>query len=176
MFKRVEKRKRRQEEEEALGLDSEMKAILGVHDTDSDESQSSDGSEGEDSALQGTEEEDNDAAELGESYTSEEDEDELANDMTLSSPSRALLEVGEEDMEEDEDDEEDDLVGEEPPLTVSEALSDPFYAVTQPTDAWACIVCPGKLLKTMVFRDTHSSSEVRCIRSLSLAPSLFDLG
>lgn len=40
MFKRVEKRRRKQEEEEALGLDGDMKEILGIQDTDSEESDS----------------------------------------------------------------------------------------------------------------------------------------
>ena len=40
MFKRVEKRSRKKAEEEELGLDENMKEILGMHDTDSDESDS----------------------------------------------------------------------------------------------------------------------------------------
>ncbi|KAJ7067115.1 hypothetical protein C8F01DRAFT_1120332 [Mycena amicta] len=38
MFKRVDKRRKRQEEEEELGIDGEMKEVLGLNDTDSDES------------------------------------------------------------------------------------------------------------------------------------------
>ncbi|KAF7336834.1 hypothetical protein MVEN_02119500 [Mycena venus] len=38
MFKRVEKRRKRQEEEEELGLDEDAKEVLGLNDTDSDES------------------------------------------------------------------------------------------------------------------------------------------
>jgi hypothetical protein len=48
MFKRVAKRVKRKEEEEALGLDEDMKEALGMHDTDSDESES-DSSEDDDS-------------------------------------------------------------------------------------------------------------------------------
>lgn len=40
MFKRVEKRRRKKVEEEELGLDEDMKEILGLQDTDSDESDS----------------------------------------------------------------------------------------------------------------------------------------
>ncbi|KAF8896466.1 hypothetical protein BD779DRAFT_587819 [Infundibulicybe gibba] len=40
MFKRIEKRRRKKEEEEDLGLDEDMKEVLGLHDTDSDESES----------------------------------------------------------------------------------------------------------------------------------------
>ncbi|KAI6108039.1 hypothetical protein F5141DRAFT_1120303 [Pisolithus sp. B1] len=38
MFKRVEKRRKRRDEEERLGLDEETKEILGLNETDSDES------------------------------------------------------------------------------------------------------------------------------------------
>ena len=37
MFKRVQKRQRKQEKEEELGLDSEIKEVLGLQDTDSEE-------------------------------------------------------------------------------------------------------------------------------------------
>ncbi|KAF9468000.1 hypothetical protein BDZ94DRAFT_1318120 [Collybia nuda] len=40
MFKRVEKRRRKRAEEEELGLDNNMKEVLGIHDTDSEESDS----------------------------------------------------------------------------------------------------------------------------------------
>jgi hypothetical protein len=40
MFKRVEKRRRKKVEEEELGIDEDMKEILGMHDTDSEESDS----------------------------------------------------------------------------------------------------------------------------------------
>jgi hypothetical protein len=54
MFKRVAKRAKRKEKEEALGLDEEMKEALGMHETDSEESDSSseDGS-GSDSERDG---------------------------------------------------------------------------------------------------------------------------
>lgn len=45
MFKRVEKRLRKKEDEEALGLDEDMKEVLGMQDTDSDESESDSESE-----------------------------------------------------------------------------------------------------------------------------------
>jgi hypothetical protein len=40
MFKRVEKRRRKKDEEDKLGLGDDMKEILGLQDTDSDESES----------------------------------------------------------------------------------------------------------------------------------------
>lgn len=40
MFKRVERKRKRREEEEELGLDEDTKEIMGLNDTDSDESDS----------------------------------------------------------------------------------------------------------------------------------------
>lgn len=40
MFKRVERKRKRREEEEELGLDQDTKEIMGLNDTDSDESDS----------------------------------------------------------------------------------------------------------------------------------------
>ncbi|KAI9567381.1 hypothetical protein HD554DRAFT_997196 [Boletus coccyginus] len=40
MFKRMERKRKRQEEEEELGLDEDTKEIMGLNDTDSDESDS----------------------------------------------------------------------------------------------------------------------------------------
>ena len=64
MFKRVEKRIWKKEKEEELGLDSEMKEVLGLQDTDSEESDSSsdndsDGSDSDDeeNAIEGNDEE-----------------------------------------------------------------------------------------------------------------------
>ncbi|KAF8720860.1 hypothetical protein AX14_010647 [Amanita brunnescens Koide BX004] len=40
MFKRIEKRLKRREEERQLGIDDETRDILGLNDTDSEESES----------------------------------------------------------------------------------------------------------------------------------------
>ncbi|KAF9267921.1 hypothetical protein L218DRAFT_955097 [Marasmius fiardii PR-910] len=48
MFKRVERKRKKREEEKALGLDEETKEIFGMHDTDSDESVSDSETTGED--------------------------------------------------------------------------------------------------------------------------------
>ncbi|KAG7089427.1 hypothetical protein E1B28_011113 [Marasmius oreades] len=53
MFKRVERKRKKREEEAALGLDEETKEVLGMHDTDSDESQSEIDSENEELANDG---------------------------------------------------------------------------------------------------------------------------
>jgi hypothetical protein len=69
MFKRVDKRRRKKAEEEKLGLDEEVKEILGIQDTDSEESVSeSESDEGE--------EEESAAEEEMNSGEDEEDEEE----------------------------------------------------------------------------------------------------
>lgn len=68
MFKRVDRRLKRKAEDEALGIDGELKQALGIPDTDSDESDSSSDSsedeaqaEEEEEDVGGTEDEDDDA-------------------------------------------------------------------------------------------------------------------
>jgi len=66
MFKRVEKRLKRKQHEDELGIDEEIKDILGLNNTDSDESSSDDDSdddpshgdllEDEDTGLDGADE------------------------------------------------------------------------------------------------------------------------
>ena len=149
MFKRVEKRIRKKEKEEELGLDGDMKEMLGMHDTDSDESESSS-------------DEDQDVAENDEG--SEVGEDEEEGD-----------EGGEEDASEDEDEDEDEGASvseeDEAPLTLSEALKDPLYLIEEEPEVKGCIVCPGKLLKNPVMIDVHLQSGV----SLLSAPKLLRL-
>jgi hypothetical protein len=136
MFKRVDKRRRKKEEEQKLGLDEGVKEILGIHDTDSEESDSdSDSDEGEE-----------------EESVAEES---VADDEEMNS--------GEED--EDEEEEED------PSITVSEALKDPLYIVSVLPDIKACIVCPGKLLKSTKMVELHRTSNA-CTLSLFTQPTL----
>lgn len=116
MFKRVEKRRRKEEDEDALGLNEEMKEIMGLQDTDSEESDS--GSEG-----------------------SGDNEDEI--------------------REEDEEDEVNSEDEELPPITIAEALVEPvFIAALEPTQ-YACVVCPGRVLKGSEMRQAHISSNVK---------------
>ncbi|TFK75172.1 hypothetical protein BDN72DRAFT_561700 [Pluteus cervinus] len=61
MFKRVQKRQKKKEEEEELGLDEEMKEIMGLQDTDSEESSSDSGNEGEEAQEDRQDEEDEEA-------------------------------------------------------------------------------------------------------------------
>ncbi|KAK0204819.1 hypothetical protein DFS33DRAFT_698842 [Desarmillaria ectypa] len=66
MFKRVDRRLKRKAEDEALGIDGELKQALGIPDTDSDESDSSSDSSGDEAQAEevvegDTEDEDDDA-------------------------------------------------------------------------------------------------------------------
>lgn len=132
MFKRVEKRRRKRQEEDDLGLDEEKKEILGIHDTDSDESDS--------------DSEDHQSTDGGE----EDDLDGFDGELS--------------DQEESEP-QSDDHVDEKPPITVQEALRDPLYIVSLQPVIKACIVCPGKLLKSTKMVDLHKKSNA-CMVSL----------
>ena len=127
MFKRVDKRRRKKEEEDKLGLDEEVKEILGIQDTDSEESES------------------------------DSEEEESVADEEMNS--------GEDEEKEEEDDEEDDDEGEDPSITVGQALKDPLYNISVLPDIKACIVCPGKLLKSVKMVQLHRTSNA-CTLSL----------
>lgn len=142
MFKRVEKRRLKKEEEEELGLDEDMKEILGMHDTDSEESASDSDDSGDD----------DDDKEEGQGDENEEQ-------------SGAEGESGAEDEEDDGEDEED------PNVTVTQALKDPVYVVSVLPEVKACIVCPGKLLKGAKMVQLHRISNA-CTLSLVHASAL----
>lgn len=135
MFKRVEKRRRRQEKEEALGLDSDLKEVLGLQDTDSDESDSSSDDQSDASDVEGDEAAPEDS---GAEAAGAEDED-----------------VGSADSSDDEDE-----VNEIPPMSVTEAVRDPVYLVSLDPEIKACILCAGKALKNPVMADVHKASKV----------------
>jgi hypothetical protein len=61
------------------------------------------------------------------------------------------MDSGEEDGDNEEDQDED-------PITVSQALKDPLYNVSVLPDVKACIVCPGKLLKSVKMVQLHRTS------------------
>lgn len=131
MFKRVEKRRLKKREEEELGIDEDMKEILGIHDTDSEESAS-----------------DSDSDSEGEE---DKEEDDIAADVDESG--------GEgQSATEEEDDDEDDEDAEDPNVTVRQALLDSVYVVSVLPEVKACVVCPGKLLKGVKMVQLHRIS------------------
>ncbi|KAI0833315.1 hypothetical protein BC628DRAFT_1414134 [Trametes gibbosa] len=152
MFKRVAKRIRKQEREEELGLDSEMKEVLGMNNIDSDDD-SSDSDAGESSG-------DGRPSKKARKDISDEDSDEESDEDE--SEEDEELDDGEDDgglvEEEDEDEEEDEEEDGEPPMSVSEALQSPLYIVSLEPEMKACIVCPGKLIKNPIMGDVHLKS------------------
>lgn len=85
----------------------------------------------------------------GEEEEDEEEEESVADDEEMNS--------GEEDKEDDEE--------EDPSITVGQALKDPLYIVSVLPDVKACIVCPGKLLKSLRMVQLHRTSNA-CTISL----------
>ena len=57
-----------------------------------------------------------------------------------------------------EDEDEEEKEEEDPSITVSQALKDPVYIVSILPDVKACIVCPGKLLKSVKMVQLHRTS------------------
>lgn len=135
MFKRVAKRQRRQERDEAMGLDAETKEVLGLQDTDSEDSYSedSDSESGDESAT-----EDIGAVDDEDTHGDGSDEDEFV------------------DMDNGSDVSDDGG----PPLSIQAALDDPLYIISLELDIRACITCPGKLLKNPTMCEVHRSSNV----------------
>ncbi|CAE6409318.1 unnamed protein product [Rhizoctonia solani] len=155
MYKRINKRIRKKEKEEELGLDEETKEILGMQETDSDESDSSD----EEQSDEGSEESDTDGEASLAGGRSRRGHKQLSDggssEVGSSSGAEAEdSEVGDEEMAEDED---------EPPMTISKALEDPLYPIQKGSDVQGCILCPGKELKhtKMALVHVESSSHLR---------------
>lgn len=159
MFKRVTRKIEKQKKEEALGLDSEMKEVLGLQDTDSDESDSSedDSDEPDDSS----EDEDGDLSRHNrhhngrkpqQSYTDEENTESEAR--VESGSEGELLDQDSADEDEEDQDESENGV----PLSLEDAVEDPIYLVSLEPDMKACITCPGKLLKSAPIVEVHLAS------------------
>ena len=161
MFKRVEKRRKRKEDEEELGIDEEMKEVLGLQDTDSSESESGSDSDS-DSDISNDE---GDASASGmlkrkrvKGSESEGDDSGLANDVVSDEE-----EEGEDVVESDED--ETDHPDSGPQITVAEALQDPLYVVSMDPEIQSCVLCPGKRLKNPAMIRVHMQSQVRIPRA-----------
>lgn len=147
MFKRVQKRIRKREREEELGLDSEMKEVLGLQDTDSEESDSSSEDEGEGGS--GSEDEEDGSSDEG---SQEDQDDEIQDDEIMASAG---------DIPEDSDTD-SDIEDSIPEMSVTEAVKDPVYVVSLQPQIKACILCHGKLLKNNKMSEVHKASKVSC--------------
>ncbi|RDX57446.1 hypothetical protein OH76DRAFT_43878 [Lentinus brumalis] len=143
MFKRIEKRIRKKEEEEELGLDGDMKEMLGMNDTDSDESSSSGSEDESDDEVKVARADGSDAG------SDDEDEDAVGDeDDGMDEEEEAESELGSEEEDEDE----------VPSMTVTEVIRNPIYLISAEPEVKACFVCPGKLLKNPIMIDVHMKS------------------
>ncbi|KAF7773219.1 hypothetical protein Agabi119p4_5386 [Agaricus bisporus var. burnettii] len=132
MFKRLERRLKRKEREDELGLDEDMKEVLGLNDTDSDESESDVESDSNGGDILDAE--------------SDEDEADAEEEMDL------------DEEHYDSDNEGDQGSDERALITVAEALTNPIFLVSLDPTVNECIVCPGKQLKGQKMVETHKIS------------------
>ncbi|KAI0319205.1 hypothetical protein OF83DRAFT_1170405 [Amylostereum chailletii] len=160
MFKRVDRRLRRKEEEEQLGINEEMKEVMGLNDTDSSESESeSDSSTDSDSGVgSGSGEQSNSDTPVGGSILKKalgkslkrkrvqvEDAEETDQESADEEPSSEEVEEGEEDEDEG--------------VSIASALREPIHVVSLDPDIRACVFCPGKSLKNPRMIEVHESSK-----------------
>lgn len=157
MFKRVDRRRKRKEIEESLGLDDDERGVFGLHDTDSSESES-------------------DASESASTSSSATSSDgrriKLKNKRKrgASSPSNDESSENEDDeLEPVTDDEEDEDGNSEhgttPLLTIASALQEPVRLICPDPEAWVCAFCPGKILKHAAMVKVHEASRVRTLQT-----------
>ncbi|KAI0346163.1 hypothetical protein BDW22DRAFT_1352177 [Trametopsis cervina] len=162
MFKRVQKRVQKRQREEELGLDGDMKEVLGLQDTDSDESDSSSDEDGTDAeSLDG----DDASGEAGEnSVELPADTDEVADE-----------DDDEQEVEESEESEDEDA-DKIPPMSVTEAVKDSVYIISLDPRVEACILCPGKLLKNRTMSEVHKASKAHNRRFTRFVELVADAG
>lgn len=148
MFKRVEKRLKRREEEIKLGIDDDMRDVLGLNDTDSEESESdsglsNDAFDGEDEGSEDEGEGDEawggiGGSELGDASEEDEEEEEEAGPRHIAFPV----------------------------ITAQQALDDPIYAHPTQDNAHLCSICPGRTLISTQTISQHRASKA-CIYDFS---------
>ena len=152
MFKRIEKRRKRREEEIKLGIDDVTRDVLGLNDTDSEESESD--SDLPSDAFQGESE-------------AEGSEDESENEEAWGGIGGGGLDV-ESDASEEEEEEAD--AGPRhiafPVVTAQQALDDPIYAHPTQDNVQLCSICPGRTLINTQTISQHLASKA-CIYDFS---------
>ncbi|KAH9972049.1 hypothetical protein BGW80DRAFT_1316141 [Lactifluus volemus] len=150
MFKRVDRRHKRQEQAERLGLDEDEKDILGLHDTDSSESES----------------DSSDSASASSSSTSLEGVEDTngREEVLYVHMTRGEREWGTRYRDEEDEDDGDSIHGTDPSLTIASALQDPIRLIYQHPEAWACAFCPNKILKHTAMVKVHEASRARTLQ------------
>ena len=151
MFKRVDRRRKRKEIEERLGLDDDERGVFGLHDTDSSESES-DASE---------------SASASSSSATSSTQPRKRRKRGTSSPSN---DEGGEDEDgdsatDDEDEEGSSEHGIALRLTIASALKEPIRLILPDPEAWVCTFCPGKILKHEAMVKVHEASRVRTLQT-----------
>jgi len=154
MFKRVDRRRKRKEIEESLGLDDDERGVFGLHDTDSSESES----DASDSASTSS----SSATSLHGHRT------QLKNKRKRGASSHSNHESSEDEDGESVTDEEDEKGGGEhgaiPQLTIASALKEPVRLIRPDPEAWVCAFCPGKILKHAAMVKVHEASRIHRAR------------
>jgi hypothetical protein len=145
MFKRVDRRRKRKEKEERLGLDEDQLGVFGLHHTDSSESESDSSDSASTSSSDGltTQSRKKRKREVSPPSYDEDEEDEDGEPAT-----------------DDEEDEGDSDHGSHPLLTIASALKEPIRPDSD-SETWVCVFCPGKTLKHAAMVKVHEASRVR---------------
>jgi len=152
MFKRVDRRRKRKEKEERLGLDEDQLGVFGLYHTDSSESESDSSNSASTSSSDGlaTQSRKKRKRESSSSSYDEDSEDEHGEPAT-----------------DDEEDEGNSDHGSYSPLTIASALKEPIRPNSD-SEAWVCAFCPGKTLKHAAMVKVHEASRVRIDYNRSL--------
>ena len=149
MFKRVDRRRKRKEIEERLGLDDDARVVFGLHDTDSSESESdaSEAASSSSTSSDGYRTQLKNKRKRGASAPSDNEGDEN--------------ESGESATVDEEDESESGENGSALHLTIASALKEPVRFIRTDPEAWVCTFCPGKILKHEAMVKVHEASRVR---------------
>lgn len=139
MFKRVDRRRKRKEKEERLGLDEDQLGVFGLHHTDSSESESDSSDSASTSSSDGLATQSRKKRKREASPPSDEDGEPATDD------------------EEDEGDSDHES---HPLLTIASALKEPIRPESD-SETWMCAFCPGKTLKHVAMVKVHEASRVR---------------
>ncbi|KAI0267753.1 hypothetical protein BC834DRAFT_57597 [Gloeopeniophorella convolvens] len=154
MFKRVDRRRKRKEEEETLGLDEEMKDVLGLQDTDSSESESDASSSSSASSSS--------ASARGRKTQAARSTKKRKRRDAVSSANKDEDNDSDASNDEDEDEGEDAQTADDAEsdfsVTIASALREPVRLIIAEPEAWICAICPNKTLKHSVMVKVHEGS------------------
>jgi hypothetical protein len=148
MFKRVDRRRKRKENEERLGLDEE---VFGLYHTDSSESES----DSSDSAS---------TSSSSDGYSTQSRKKRKRGSSPPSYDKSGEDEDGEPAID-DEEDEEGSIDRGHPSLTIASALKEPIRLILPDSEVWVCVFCPGKTLKHAAMVKVHEASRVSRLQS-----------